>query len=145
MRGVVAGAVIVGLAIVMAGCGGSGISDEKQIAKVVEDYNAAVAAGNGGAACSLLDTAGKDVILAQVSAGVSCEQAIMRRWPGEDERVEKDKAKFSKVTNVQVRGSQAQADVPQAVGGPTTAKLAKVGAAWKIAQPAGITGQSSGP
>lgn len=129
------------------GCGGGGggeESDEEQIVAAVENYNVAVADKDGPAACDLLSASGQQQVadnhgyggtlgLDATQTTATCEQGIENRYLGENALFEK--LKFADVSNVQVRGDEAEAQVKPNGFAPVTVKLASEGGEWLLVKP----------
>lgn len=130
----VACAVGVSLAILIAGCGSSGSSDEAAIEETVKGYFHALAHGDGTTACSQLtgDLARRlfeeGLLQLPELAPTSCATVIegLAGSVGGDERAALETVE---VDRVRVNGSRATATV---VGG-TQAELEKIDGRWYIA------------
>jgi Putative lumazine-binding len=112
----------------LAGCGGSGPTDEEQVRDTVDAFSKATAAKDYDKLCKQL-LAPK--LLEQVAqAGVPCEVALSKGL-GEvkDPRVA--------VGQITVKGDSATADIRTSAAGQEpsrdTLKLSKVGGRWQIA------------
>jgi hypothetical protein len=133
----------------MVGCGGGGSStvaesNSAQVGNVVEDYDAAFADAEGSAACALLTAEAQQKVARQNGYGgtlgidatktkATCADGIENRYGGEEAELEE--LKFAPVSDVQVRGSEAQATVKLSRFGPVKATLIHEGEDWKLSSP----------
>jgi hypothetical protein len=131
------------VAVALLGCGGgeSG-SPEDEVTEAIENYNTAAAEKEGAAACALLTPAGQHMAARQHgyegTLGVegpnetpTCEDGIENRY-GDEKFFQA--MKFAKVTDVQVRGEEAKADL-EVEGLHEIAELVEEGGEWKLQKP----------
>ena len=123
-------------ALFVAGCGGSGSSNDSQIKKVIGTYYEAFANGDSATAC---DQLAKDTVknLEKHAKGRSCADVLNDALQQPDYSSVAQKLKNAKVTKITVLNDKAtaQIDVPgvNGKGARTAVALKKEGDSWKIA------------
>jgi ketosteroid isomerase-like protein len=129
-------AVLASVALVAAGCGGSGTSNSDQIKQVIAKYYEAFANGDSATACEQLTN---DTVknLEKHAKGRSCADVLNDTLQQPDYATIAPKLKKAKITKITVLNDKATAeiDVP-GVGGKgarTAVALKKEGDSWKIA------------
>lgn len=135
--------------VCVVGCGGGGTStaaesNSAKISHVVEDYDTALADGEGSTACALLSNEAQERVAREHGYGgtrgidatktkATCVDGVENRYVGEDAVVKE--LKFAPVADVQVRGNEAQATVKLSRFGPTKTTLVNEGGDWKLSSP----------
>jgi ketosteroid isomerase-like protein len=123
-------------ALLLAGCGGSGSSNDAQIRNVITTYYEAFANGDSATAC---DQLAKDTVtnLEKQAKGRSCADVLNDTLQQPDYASVAPKLKKAKITKITVLNDKAtaQIDVPGVggKGGHTAVALKKEGDSWKIA------------
>ena len=134
MRGLAAGAILV--ALLLAGCGGGGESNDAQIRKVIGTYYEAFANGDSATACNQL---AEDTVknLEKQARGRACDDVLNDALQEPDYATVAQRLKKAKITKVTVLNDKAtaQIDVPGVSGkaAHTAVALKKEGDSWKIA------------
>jgi hypothetical protein len=128
-------AVVVAVAVVVAGCGGDEmkVPDTQAAQDAVSGFTKAFAAGDGAKACGLLTTSARDAFVkrAQTATGSKdCAVAIRRVHDLAGPSVTGPLAS-STVSDVKVAGSTATAKLT-AAGHSTPVSLTKQDGAWKL-------------
>lgn len=136
MRGAWRSALVaLGVALVAAGCGDSGPSDDEKIRTALTTYYQAFASGDGATAC---DQLAKDSVesLEKQAKGRTCPQVLDAALQRPGYASVAQRLTRAKITRVTIAGDKATVnlDVP---GVPASAKrvpvlLKKEGDAWKI-------------
>ena len=135
MRRAACAAVAAGV-LLIAGCGGSGSSNDSQIRTVIATYYEAFANGDSATAC---DQLAKDTVknLEKQAKGRTCDDVLNDALQQPDYATVAQNLKKAKITKITVLNDKATAviEVP-GVGGKiarTPVALKKEGDSWKIA------------
>jgi hypothetical protein len=118
-------------------------SDASSVSEVVKSYDAALADGEGDAACSLLTAEAARRVARQHGYGgtlridatrtrATCPDGIENRYLGEDAYFEE--LKFAPISDVEVRGQDARATIDLG-GSSATAVLRKTATGWRLSVP----------
>lgn len=130
--------IAVGAALVVAGCGGTGESDENGVRAAIVGYFDGFADGDGEAACAHVTGNAKiELVELAASAGidsVSCA-TIVEELSGLIGASEVDRLRDLTVTNIEIDGARATATIQGATVRPT---LTESDGAWYI--DSGFTG-----
>jgi hypothetical protein len=121
-----------------AGCGSSGSSDQQSVRKVVDAYDAALAAGDFKTACSYASARAKADLIAAVgrsggAAAADCPSAMKVAFASSP--VASEVAKTIKPGAIHVTGDRATVDVSAKVSGRTVATKSyavRESGAWKV-------------
>jgi hypothetical protein len=135
-------AALLGVGFVVLDRGGQK-SDTPSVSEVVKSYDAALADREGNAACSLLTPeAARRVAYRHGYGGTlgidatrtraTCPDGIENRYLGEDAYFAE--LKFAPISDVEVRGEEAQATIDLA-GSSATAVLRKTATGWRLSIP----------
>jgi cyclophilin family peptidyl-prolyl cis-trans isomerase len=133
---------LLALSALVAGCGGGGGSDQDKITKVLQDYNAALADGDGAKACGLFTSEGQQKLAASLkeispqAQSNDCAQ-LVRDVSSTITDANKKRIKAIQIKNIKVKGDKATA-----LSGVLTT-LAKDGDDWKITDFQGSASTSS--
>ena len=130
--------LLLALSLAASGC----TSDEDKVRHLVQEYNAAVADGDGAKACGFLTKRGREIVLA-----LSLEQLLSDRTTGCQSTIkalghlkegsEIKELESAKIVDVRVRGDTAQAEL-RSDEGPATAELTKRDGEWRLDYPPGF-------
>lgn len=135
-------AVLVGIGFVVLGRGGEQ-SDASSVSEVVKSYDAALADKEGEAACALLTAEAARRVARQHGYGgtlaidatrtrATCPDGIENRYLGEDAYFEE--LKFAPISDVEVRGDDAQATIDLR-GSSATVVLRRTATGWRVSVP----------
>src|SRR4051794_39430261 len=123
-------ALVAAAAVVVAGCGGSGDSDKREIESTLRGFYAAFADADGRKACDqLVETAQRN--LAKRSRTKDCPAAIVKAAKRPDIAPYTARLRNAKVVSVEVAGDAANAKV-RGIGATADVGLRKQDGHWKI-------------
>lgn len=124
--------IAITLTVSATGCGGSKKNDSGEPGGVVKAYFAAVAAGDGAAACKLLAPAAAKKAAALGRPGSTCAKsltAFLSGYPFDQKKLLRN----AKVTKTTVKGTRATVTTNQ--GSPIS--LVRDAGAWRLDKPFG--------